>query len=221
MRFSVADICFWTGDYKRTIHELITCLKIKPNEYKAYEQLGLVYANMGDYKNSLKYYRRGLKLAQKTDDVYKFRIHVARVYWRTSLFLRAQNECQDILKNIKDMKKSDIGLAYLTLGVVLLRLDKLDKAEPYLKKALKIYRVIDDKNHIAACYQDLALCYRRKFNTKACESYLKKALAIDKKIGYLGGIVIARINLGALYSDYNLVKAEEYCIAPQQPWPCI
>jgi diguanylate cyclase (GGDEF)-like protein len=210
MRYALADIYFWTGDYIKATEELNKCLKVKPTAYMAYKQLGRIHANMGDYKNSLTYYRRGLKLAKGTDDVYLFRISIARVYWRRTQFLRAKIECEGILRDVEKMKKADIGFVYLTYGVVLLRLEQLDKAEVYLKKSLKINREIDDKDHVAACYQDLALCYLSKFNIKASEDYLKKALDIDYKIGYLGGIVIARINLGALSVDFNLPKAEQY-----------
>jgi diguanylate cyclase (GGDEF)-like protein len=208
--FALADIYFWTGDYKKATEELNNCLKVNPHAYMAYKQLGRIHANTGDYKNSLKYYRRGLKLAKGTDDVYLFRISIARVYWRRTQFLRAKKECEDILRDVKKMKKADVGFVYLTYGVVLMRLEQYDKAEHYLKESLKINKEIDDKDHIAACYQDLALCNLRKFNIKLSEDYLKKALDIDYKIGYLGGIVIARINLGALNMDFNLPKAEQY-----------
>ena len=210
IKFAMADIRYWTGDYTKAIEDLKLCLEIKPKAYHAYEQMGKVYANMGNYKNTLKCYQQGLKLAQKTEDVYLFRILIARVYWRVNQLIRAKEECEDVLKDINKMKKADIGLAYLTLAVVLMRLDLFEKAKYYLRKSLKIHRELDDKNHIAACYQDLALCFLREFNIKASEDYLKRALDIDEKIGYLGGIVIARINLGALVSDYDLLKAEEY-----------
>jgi len=80
----------------------------------------------------------------------------------------------------------------------------------YFKKGLKIREAIGDKKGIAACYLDLAVCYQRELNIRACEDFYKKALNNYQEIGYQEGIVIAFLDLGTLYADYNLPKAEEY-----------
>ena len=210
IKFSIADTYYWTGDYDRAIQNLDDCLKINPRACKVYEQQGLVYAFTGDYKNSLRCYQAGLRCARGSEWEYRFRFHIAKVYMRRAQFVNALKECEETLKDQKKMKQLDLGFGYYIYGIVLSSLDRLEKAEFYLKKALKINRALDDKNLIAACYQNLALRYLRQFNLKVCEKYLSMALDIDEKIGYLGGKVIARINLGALFIDYDIPKAEDY-----------
>ena len=210
IKFSIADTYYWTGDYDKAIQNLNDCLKINPRAFKVYEQQGLVYAFTGDYKNSLQCYQAGLRYARGSEREYMFRFHIAKVYMRRAQFANALKECEETLKDQKKMKQPDLGFGYYIYGVVLASLDKLEKAESYLKQGLKINRALDDKNLIAACYQNLALICLRHFNLKACENYLNMALDIDEKIGYMGGKVIARINLGALFIDYDIPKAEDF-----------
>jgi tetratricopeptide (TPR) repeat protein len=108
------------------------------------------------------------------------------------------------------MKDLDVGDAYVILGILLLSLDKVNKAELYFKQALKMREAIGDKKRIAACYLNIAVCHQRKFNIKTSEEFYKKALDIYQEIGYQDGIIVALLDLGALYVDYNLSTTEEY-----------
>jgi diguanylate cyclase (GGDEF)-like protein len=210
MKFSLAEIHFLTGHFKKAIEELKTCLKIHATAYRVYDQLGKVYQHTGDYKNSLKYYRLGLKLVHGTDSTYAFSLAISMVYTRLGQHLRAKKECEKMLKKKSQMSRQHIGSAYLILGVVALRLLQFNRAELYFKKALKIREENGNKTSIAACYINLAITYQEKLNIKACEDYYKKALKINQEIGYQGGIVTTLLDLGVLYADYDLPKAEEY-----------
>lgn len=210
IKFSLANIYFLVGDYKGAIQQLFTCLKIDPNSYKIYEKLGKVYESMGDYKNSLKYYQTGLKMTQGTDAVYTFRTSIAWLYTRLGQYPRAQKECERILKKKKQMSRRTLGDAYIILGVAYLRLSRFKKAESYLKKSLGIGKKFGDRKRIAACYLDLGLNYHHKFNFKLCEKCYDKALKIYEEIGYQEGIHLTINNLGFLYANYDLAKAEEY-----------
>lgn len=47
-------------------------LDIKPNYMRGWANLGISYANLGDYMNSLKYYVRALSLNPKAESVWGF-----------------------------------------------------------------------------------------------------------------------------------------------------
>jgi len=210
IKYSLAEIYLLIGSYKKAIQQLNTCLKIDPHSYKVYESLGKVYENMGDYRNSIKSYEIGLKKTRGTDAVYTFRTSIAWLYTRLGQYMRAQKECEDILRKRRQLSKQTLGDTYVILGVVYLRLGKFKEAEIYLKKSLKIGESVGDKKRIAACYLDLGLNYFEKFDFKSSEDLYLKALKIYEEIGYQEGILIAFNNIGALYANYNIPKAEEF-----------
>ncbi|UCG92665.1 MAG: tetratricopeptide repeat protein, partial [candidate division WOR-3 bacterium] len=209
IKYSLAEIYLLTGDYKKAIQQLNVCLKINPNAHRVYETLGSVYENMGEYNNSLKRYRQGLKITQGTDAVHTFKTAMAWVYTQLGQYLRAQKECEHILKKKKHVRKRDLSDAYIILGIIHLQLGKYTRAESCLKNGLRIRKSAGDKKRVAACYLDLALNYQELFKMKASETFYKKALTLYEAIGYQHGIVVSLLDLGTLYANFNLQKAEE------------
>jgi tetratricopeptide (TPR) repeat protein len=65
---------------------------------------------------------------------------------------------------------------------------------------------------MAACYLDMAVVYQQQLNFILSEEYYKNALRLYEEIGYQMGITISLLDLGSLYFNYNLNKAEEYCM---------
>jgi diguanylate cyclase (GGDEF)-like protein len=211
-KFALAEIYALTANYTKAIELLNVCLKINPNSYKVFERLGKVYEETGDYKQSFKYYQNGLKLTQGADAMYTFLSDIAWLHTRLAEFNQALNECKEILKRKEQLSKVVLSDAYTVTGVVHLRLGNLDEAEDYIKKALKIRQSIGDKRRIAACYIDLAISYQNRFNVRMCEKCNSQALRLCEEIGYQQGILLIYNNLGVLYANYDLVKAEEYYV---------
>lgn len=210
MKFSLAEIYFLTGEYKKAIQHLNICLKIDPNSYKVYEKLSKIHESLGDYKASLKYCRAGLKMTQGTEAVYTFKTNSAWLYTCLNQYARAQKECDDILKKKKQMGKQVLGDTYVILGVLNMAQGNFRKADLYYKKSLKIREAMGDKKRIAACYLDLGVNYQQKFNIRLSEKYYARALDIYKEIGYQENILLTYNNMGTLFSDYDLARAEEY-----------
>ena len=210
MKFSLAEIYFLTGVYKKAIQHLNVCLKIDPNAYKVYEKLSDIYESLGDYKASIKYCKTGLKMTQGTEAVYTFKANIAWLYTRLSQYVRAQKECDDILKRKQQMNQQVLGDTYVTLGVLNMDQGNFRKADFFYKKSLKIREAMGDKKRIAACYLDLGINYQQKFNIKLSEKYYTRALSIYKEIGYQKNILLTYNNMGTLFSDYDLARAEEY-----------
>jgi len=209
-KFALAEIYILTAEYAKAVDVLNICIKINPNSYKTYERLGKVYEEMGDYKQSFKYYQNGLQLTHGTNAMYTFLSDIAWLHTRLAEYSQATIECKEILKKRKQLSKVVLSDTYTILGVINLRLGKLDDAEEYIKKALKIRRSIGDKRRIAACYIDLAISYQSRFNIRMCEKFNNQALRLCEEIGYQQGILLVYNNLGVLYAHHDLAKAEEY-----------
>ncbi|UCD06337.1 MAG: diguanylate cyclase [candidate division WOR-3 bacterium] len=212
INFALADIHISIGHYSRALDLLRKCLKINPHAYRIYEKLGNVHEKMGQYRRSLKYYEKGVKITKGSNAVYIFRAAIAWLYTRMGQYARAREECFDILKRKKYVNRQTLGDAYVILGVVLLRMGKFNSAEQYIKKSLRIRRSIGDKKNIAACFVDLGLNYQGKFNITMSERFFNRALSIYQEVGYQEGILITLNNLGVMYANYDLPKAEAYCL---------
>jgi len=212
INLALADIHISIGHYSRALDLLRKCLKINPHAYLIYEKLGNVHEKMGQYRRSLKYYEKGIKITKGTNVVYVFRTAIAWLFTRMGQYARAREECLDILKRKKHVNRQTLGDAYVILGVVLLRVGKFNSAEQYFKKSLRIRRSIGDKKNIAACFVDLGLNYQGKFNIAMSERFFNRALGIYQEVGYQEGILITLNNLGVMYANYDLPKAEVYCL---------
>lgn len=212
INLSLADVYSSVGNYKKSLEQLKICLKINTYAYRVYEKLGNIYEKMGNYRQSLRQYEKGLNMTLGTGAVYIFRAAVAWLYTRMGQYGRAREECEDMLRKKKQMGRQTLGDTYVILGVVLLRLGKFNKAEQCFKKSLRIRKSIGDKKNIAACYVDLGLNYQGKFNIKMSEKFFNQALGIYQEVGYQEGILITLNNLGVMYANYDLPKAEAYCL---------
>jgi diguanylate cyclase (GGDEF)-like protein len=212
INFALADIHISMGNYKKALDQLRACIEINPHAYRVYEKQGNVYEKMGQYNRALKYYEKGMNITKGTNAVYIFRAAIAWLYTRMGQYARAKAECAGMLKKRKRMSGHALGDVYVILGIVLLRTGKFNEAEKYFKKSLKIRRSIGDKKNIAACYVDLGLNYQGKFNIKMSEKFFNRALGIYQEVGYQEGILITLNNLGVMYANYDLPKAEAYCL---------
>lgn len=211
-KFALAEIYALTADYVKARELLNVCSKINPNSYKVYERLGKVHEEIGEYKLSFKYYQSGLKLTQGADAMYTFLSDIAWLHTRLAEYNQALSECKEILKKKDQLSRIVLSDAYTVMGVVYLRLGNLDDAESHIKRALKIRQSVGDKRRIAACYIDLAISYQTRFNVNMCEKFNNQALRLCEEIGYQQGVLLIYNNLGVLYANYDLTKAEEYYV---------
>ncbi len=212
IKCNLSEIYYLMGENRKAIEHLNDCLKINPNDYKIYNKIGQIYENLGEYKMALKYYTTGLKLTAQTSAGYQFRSGIAWIHTRLGQYLKAKQECEQLLKKRKQLPAPELAIIYITLGVSLMFLGNLDGAISYFKKALDVRKNLADKKGLAACYLDLAVVYQQQLNLQQSEEYYKNALRIYEEIGYQAGIMITLLDLGSLYFHYNLIKAEEYCM---------
>uniref|UniRef100_A0A7C4XAG5 Diguanylate cyclase n=1 Tax=candidate division WOR-3 bacterium TaxID=2052148 RepID=A0A7C4XAG5_UNCW3 len=210
IKLSLGEISYLSGNYTNAIKHLSDCRRTKPGDFEVYRKLGQVYEDIGDYRNALKIYREGMKITKGHKFQYYFQSAIAWVYTRLGDYLKAKRLCERILKGHKSVPLDVLGDTCVTIGVVFLRTGEYDRAESYIKRALKIRESLKDKKGMAACYLDLAIVYVRNLNPRVCEKLYKKALALYEEIGYQQGVVIVLLDLGSLLVNYDLVKAEEY-----------
>lgn len=209
LKSALAEIYSLAGKHGLAVQNFLDCLKINPRALHVYHELGRVYDQIGDYKNSLKYYRAGLKVSAGTESVFLFRAAIAWINTHLGQYIKARKECEELLKSKNFLSKRTISDIYVTLGVVGLKEGDFARAKSYFRESLKIRAALGEKRRMPACYVDLAIAYQNRLDLKTAEELYKKALQLYEEIGYQEGIAITLLDLGSLYVHYDLLKAEE------------
>ncbi len=210
LKSSVAEIHALTGQHQSAIKNYQDCLAINPNAYLIYNELGRVYEQRSDYKKSLEYLRLGLKKTAGTEAAFLFRSTIAWIHTRHGQYAIAQKECEDMLRHRKNLNHSVIASLLVTMGVVALNRGDFNRAKDNFTESLRIRQSLGEKRRMPACYLDLAIAYQNRLDLATAEELYQNALRLYEEIGLQEGIAIALLDLGSLYNNFDLLKAEEY-----------
>ena len=196
----------------------------------AYNNLGVLCKDIGDFEKSEIYYKEALAIK---NNIFKDGLSqsVALTYNNLGYLYREMgkfNEAREFIlkaleiqKNIfqNDINRPEIALTYNLLGLVSKDLKEFNEAEKYFKESLeirlKIYK--DDPNHfdLATTYNNLGSLYRDLKMYPLSITYLQKSLSI-KKIIYRDNLYHPWIantyhNLGLTYLEMNDFSNSEEC----------
>lgn len=142
-----------------------------------YSDLGINYAEMGDYDNSTEYFLKSLStyetvLAEKEDPAIQFNYALCL---------------------------NNVGINFDLLGLH-------DKALEYYQECMEISKEIGDDELYADCLNNIGLIYEIKGEYHEALEFLVQALAIYETLGYKRTIAIATANIGMIYrstKDYE------------------
>jgi len=190
--------------------------KINPENISVFiGNLGVVYANLGDYQKALSCHEESLKIAKKNgnkEGISSSLGNLGFVYWNLCDYQKAISYYKKVLKIHKESEnKEGIGYAFINLGLVYDDLGDYYKAISYQKKSLEIAKGIGDKESIGKIFNNLGVTYKRLGNYQKAVSYYEESLQIQKEIGNRNGIAMNFCNLGLVYDalgDYQ--KAISY-----------
>ncbi len=206
---TMGRIFLLTGKYEEGISALKSCLKIRPKSTEAYQKLGEILREKGDFKAAVEKYRIGMRYARDREDRWGLQLEAAWTYCRLGKLKEAKERCERVLKE-GSLSKEKKGYAYNILGTIYVRKGRLEKALKTYKVALRIKKSTGDKRGIGATYLDLGLVHQYLLKLEKAEEFYKKALETWEQIGYQLGIIIAYLDLGTLYSKSNNRRAEDF-----------
>ncbi len=115
-------------------------------------------------------------------------------------------------KNIVSEKnKYTQGMLENLMGLTYYKLDFNKKAKKRFFKAIKIYKLTDNKEILSVTYNNLALVFSVEKQYEKAIEYTKKSLALDKEDNNKYGIAISELNLGSYYiSEKKYSQAKKY-----------
>jgi adenylate cyclase len=217
---------YYLGDYENSYKAYQAALIIygKLNDPKSFENvilaldgISFIYYDRKDYKNSLFYKHRALKIAEAMDDngskVAMLYSGIAAVYadWnQNKKALEYYHKAIEISKSTGN--KSMLAYSMNNIGITYRHLGYLDTAFFYEIRAGKIFEDMNDDMGICASNQSIGDIYLKKKQYNTALKYYQKALVSCEKSGEKSRISSLLMSLGETYYYMNnMVKAIENC----------
>lgn len=202
-RTAIAD---YTKDPKKSIELLEKALSLaqKNKETKeigaAYNNLGVVYRDLGKFETSKDYSQKALKILKdpidrasaynnigacnrnlgKNEEAIKYYLKALKIYESTD----ERNKEATVLNNI--------GMVYSYLGI-------RSKSEDFLMRAKVIFEKNKDQKGISQTYNNLAILYASNDELSKSLDYFKYSLAIEEKLKDIKGIAESANNVGEVF----------------------
>jgi len=198
----------------------------------AYNTIGVVYRQQGDYPKGLDYFFKALKMYEELGNKNGIAIsygNIGILYWYQEDFQKTLDYYFKALKIGEELgDKVRIAIQLGNIGLVYSNQGDYPKALDYYFKALKLDEELGNKQlqinalgNIAIVYNDQAskleqsknadsIAYREELYNKALDYYFK-ALKIAEELGDKKGVAVNLGNIGSLYIDTKKYKeAEKY-----------
>jgi signal transduction histidine kinase len=198
--------------HKEEYNDTTQILKLKA---RAYNNIGNIYDNQGNYPEALKNHFAALKIREKTAD----KLGIAASYSNIgNIYVDHGNYTEGLKYQFASLKikeeigdKKSIANSFNNIGNTYYSQSDYSQALKYHTAALKIRREIGDKTGMATCYLNIGIIYDDKGNYLEALKYHVAALKIEEETGDQPSMALSYDNLGLIFmhrKDY--VKALEY-----------
>ncbi len=191
--------------------------------------LGLLHANMGNYKTALKSFNEALSYAEKSNDSDKY-IGISRIYCNMGQLYNDMNDYDlaiDILQKSKNIltKTSkpgtyEIAYVYNNMGIAYTNKGEYDRALGYFNQAVDVFRMNFGPRSVlvASVYSNMISAYTgMKLYSRAIEyGRLAERIIQTKTVRYNPLLSVYYSNIGVAYhyaKDFNM--ALDYYIKAQ------
>jgi len=178
---------------------------LKKNMAYAFQIIGNIYADQGNYAEALAFFSKALTIRQEINDklgIASSLNNMGLINWKQGLYVKALDYYFKALPIAEEMKRKPLmANLYNNIGIIYKAEGDLKKGLDYYEKALKIREELNDKQSIAASLDNIAIIYSEQKNyAKALEEGLK-SLAIRKEINDKHGLGQSYNNIGLTYEN--------------------
>jgi adenylate cyclase len=207
------SVAYWNNDLKIAedfARELLSeseKINYKPGIANAYNSLGSINDNKGDFYLALEFYNKALKIMEGIND----KNGIAKLYNNIGTLYNRQNKYEDALQNhLMSLKikeelglKNGIAISALNIGNIYFNIGNYPKALEYYLQTLEISEETGDKHLKSVIYTNIAgINLKEKHFAEALKNY-SMSLEIQKEEGDQLGISNTYLNLGALGFEQN------------------
>lgn len=149
--------------------------------------IGNIYTDLGDYKESGSYYMRSLRLFEKVGNR-RGQSYALNSLGTSSLYLGQAGKAKEYLEKSLSIKK-ELGdqrgmvSSQLSLGDVYKELGQLDRSESFYIEGLRAAKQVKVPIEEARAHHQLGLLYKRKGELEKARESMKKGLALAQSGG--------------------------------------
>jgi len=191
------------GDYQRAIAAGRKAVQTDPKNGIAHFCLGKSYYHIGEFNRALKSTKEAESLAVSKPDLAVVYNLLGQIYSRKADLDSAMLYFNRHLSLSRDTgDKNGEAIALNNIAGIFQDKHQYDTALGYYQQSLELQNDLHEK---AISYNNIALTYRYKKDTKKAISYMKKAIDIFEREGDYRGTAALMVNLGAIY-----IEAKEY-----------
>jgi serine phosphatase RsbU (regulator of sigma subunit)/Tfp pilus assembly protein PilF len=198
------------------VDDSVKRVKIKENLATLLNNVGVIYKNQGKYDKAIEYYQENLRIHEELGNLLSMaRSHAnignvyfyfgidynkALEYYNTALELFRQHSAGSSLSAESiTFGVSGIANTYLNIGMVYKVLKNMGLAIDNFRKALRVFRELDDKPGIANTENQMGLVYLEGGSYEEALTASMNALTIYREIGQRKEVAATLNNLGMIY----------------------
>lgn len=178
------------AEYDSAVHYLMLSLNTNQTNIdyviKTKSSLGVVYSRTDDYKSAKKYLQEVhdyyLKEGEDSAAIVNALTDLGSVYFAEKEYTKAIELFKQTLTHVASNDKIGLTTALGNIGTTYHSMKKLDSAEVYIKKALKISREINDTEGVVINLNNLAYFEQTKGNYQKAIPYYTESLVLSDSL---------------------------------------
>jgi tetratricopeptide (TPR) repeat protein len=177
---------------------------INSKKATAYNNIGLIHKNKGDFDKALEFYFKSLKIFEELGH----KSDIAASYNNIGVIHKKKGNYDKALEfYFKDLKITEelgdinsLAISYINIGNIYYFKSDYDKALEFYFNSLKIREELGDKKGMADSYNNIGVvCENKGEIDKALEFYFN-SLKIREEIGDKNGMADSHINIGHVHN---------------------
>ncbi|MBN2614943.1 MAG: tetratricopeptide repeat-containing sensor histidine kinase [Bacteroidales bacterium] len=177
---------------------------------KYYNNIGIIYRKIYDYRKALEFNLKALKLAESRNDSTNMAVALNSIGNSYVSMGRYNNALEYFKKSLKleQNRKSMTGIAINlnNIGKVYYNKNEYKKALNYLSLSLEINRQINSRRGMAICFKDISDTYLAMQNYGKAQDFASQSLQEYTKTGTNAELARAYINLGIINKKNHLLQ---------------
>ncbi len=162
------------------------------------KELGITLKQQSKYDDALNYYLKALEAYQSKkqfSEIATIHNNIGRLYFAMGDDLKALDYYRKSVTTQQKHHTDPSGVALHNIGAIMEKMNQLDSAEYYYKKALQYYKKLNDQILIAYGYASLGNILK---NEDSAQFYLKKSYDLRKSLKLETDILESLFYLGKL-----------------------
>ena len=218
----LGDFCLASGEFSTAIEYFTKLLSltgksddIRPRRACFLRKLATCYMRVGKCDHALELLDKGFMLVSEGEDPAELaRIISERawVHFKIGEYDLSQADCESALEIMlgESRGKEQVDI-YNCLAGVCARKGESERAVEFLRSALSVARLINDRELIGTCLNNLGLACKTVGRWEESQAYLEEALQIAEEVGQHLQKGVRLSNLGIIYSKRGYWKKAHRC----------